>query len=523
MRISIMNDETRSVIPHHTSVARRPPYVRGNTMTSKIVSRMPSTLDTDDAHPYRTNAWKPNFTEFDASDMQVEGTIPTDLAGVYLRNTENPVHEAIGRYHPFDGDGMLHSINFADGTATYRNRFVRTEGLDAENAAGHALWAGLAESPQRSLRTDGWGARTRMKDASSTDVVVHAGVAKTSFYQCGDLYRHDPVSLANLGRESWGGRFPVEGVSAHTKVDERTGEMLFFNYSTEAPFMHYGVVDAGNELVHYTPITFPGPRLPHDMAFTENYAILNDCPMFWDQRLLERDVYAVRYHPDMPTRFAIVPRRGGDADVRWFDASPTYVLHWINAFEDGDDIVLDGFHQSDPNPASSPDDTAFEQMFRFLDISRLQSHPHRWRFNMRTGQTTEQRLSDRVLEFGTINGGYGGRPYRYTYAVTAKPGWFLFNGLTKFDTHSGVVDEFKFADGVFASEAPMAPRVGSSSEDDGYVVTFTSDLNDDTSHCQIFSAQDIAAGPIAKIRLPERICSGTHSCWAPASQLGDPR
>ncbi len=484
---------------------------------------MSTTLDVDDTHPYRTGAWQPNFTEYDAvydtGDALIQGSIPADLAGVYLRNTENPVHASIGRYHPFDGDGMLHSISFADGRARYSNRFVRTLGLDAENEAGHALWAGLAESPQRSLRNDGWGARARLKDASSTDVVVHAGVAKTSFYQCGDLYRHDPITLADLGRETWAGSFPVEGVSAHTKVDEHTGEMLFFNYSTTSPYMHYGVVDANETLVHYTDIPLPGARLPHDMAFTERYAILNDCPMFWDPRLLERDIYAVRYFPELPTRFGIIPRRGGSGEIRWFEANPTYVLHWINAFEDGDDVVLDGFYQTHPSPASRLDDTEFEQMFRFLDLDRMQSHPYRWRFNMRTGQTTEEQLDDRVLEFGTINGAYGGQAYRYTYAVTAKPGWFLFNGLTKFDTQSGVIDEYRFPDGVFASESPMAPRLGSSAEDDGYVITFTTDMNTDSSECQIFAAQDLAAGPLARLRLPERIASGTHACWAPAAQL----
>ena len=492
-------------------------------MSATVVARMPTTLEPDDDHPYRTGAWQPNFVEydaeFDAADMEVEGTIPADLAGVYLRNTENPVHPSIGRYHPFDGDGMIHAMHFADGRASYRNRFVRTAGLAAENAAGHALWAGLAETPERSIRTDGWGARTRLKDASSTDIVVHAGVAKSSFYQCGDLYRMDPRTLADLGHETWDGRFPAEGISAHTKVDERTGEMLFFNYSTTAPYMHYGVVDATNTLVHYTPVPLPGPRLPHDMAFTEHFAILNDCPMFWDPGLLERGVHAVRYFRDLPTRFAVIPRRGGADDVRWFEADPTYVLHWINAYEDGDEIVLDGFHQTHPSPKSSPDDTLFEQMFRFLDLSRLESHPHRWRFNLRTGATTEERLDDRILEFGMINNAIAGLPHRYSYSVSAKPGWFLFNGVTKLDHHTGAVDEYRFPEGVFASESPMAPRIGANGEDDGYLVTFTTDMNAHRSHCMIFSAQDLHGGPIATIRLPERISSGTHSCWAPATAL----
>jgi len=485
------------------------------------MGRMPSTIDPDDDHPYRTGAWQPNFVEYDADDMHVDGTIPTDLAGVYLRNTENPVHESIGRYHPFDGDGMLHSIRFDAGRASYCNRFVRTAGLDAENQAGHALWAGLAESPQRSLRTDGWGARTRLKDASSTDVVVHAGVAKSSFYQCGDLYRLDPVTLTDLGRETWTdksgtSRFPREGVSAHAKVDPRTGEMLFFNYSTEAPYMHYGVVDSANELVHYTPIPLPGPRLPHDMAFTEKYAILNDCPMFWDPDLLKQDVYAVRYFRDLPTRVAVIPRRGGAEDIRWFEAAPTYVLHWINAFEDGDEVVLDGFFQNQPHPRATPGSTVFEQIFRFVDLAQLQAHPWRWRFNMVTGQCREEQLDERVLEFGMINNSVAGLPYRYAYAVSAKPGWFLFNGISKLDLQTSRVDEYKFPEGVFASETPMAPRIGATSEDDGYLLTFTTDMNTDSSDCQIFAAQDLAAGPIAKVRLPQRISSGTHSCWAPA-------
>jgi len=41
-----------------------------------------------------------------------------------------------------------------------------------------------------------------MKDAPSTDVVVPRGIALSSFYRCGDLHRLDPVTPADLGRES---------------------------------------------------------------------------------------------------------------------------------------------------------------------------------------------------------------------------------------------------------------------------------------------------------------------------------
>ena len=190
----------------------------------EVYGKMLSTLPPGDDHPYRSGAWRPQSVEYDADDLAVQGELPDDLYGVYLRNTENPLHPAIARYHPFDGDGMIHKVSFRDGHVSYRNRFVRTDGLLAEQEAGRSLWAGLAEHPDSAIRKDGWGARGRMKDAASTDVVVHAGVAVASFYQCGDLYRLDPLTLNDLGKATWGGAFPREaGVSAHTKVDDHTG------------------------------------------------------------------------------------------------------------------------------------------------------------------------------------------------------------------------------------------------------------------------------------------------------------
>jgi carotenoid cleavage dioxygenase len=475
---------------------------------------MVSTLPDDDDHPYRTGAWTPNMVEYDATDLEVSGRVPDDLCGVYLRNTENPVHDAIGRYHPFDGDGMLHTMQFANGTAVYRNRFVRTRGLDAENEAGRALWAGILEPASRSER-DGWGARTRMKDASSTDVVVHAGRALTSFYQCGDLYEFDPTTMKQLGTATWDGKFPAWGISAHTKVDENANEMLVFNYATSAPYMHYGVVDASHELVHWTDVPLPGPRLPHDMAFTENYAILNDCPLFWDEEFLAQGLNVPKWHPELPTRFAIVPRRGDAADIRWFEAAPTYVLHWANAYEQGNEIVLDGYFQGQPIPPADGETDRYKRAFRGIDARRMETRMHRWRFDLTTGNTKEEVLSERLMEFPMINGRYSGRRYRYSYNMTTEPGWFLFNGIVKLDMQSGDEEHYAFEPGVFASETAVAPRVGATSEDDGYLVTFVTDVNSDTSECQLFAAHDLAAGPIARLRLPERISSGTHACWAP--------
>lgn len=466
-------------------------------------------------HPYLNGAWTPLHEEVDVAELEVTfGAIPADIDGVYLRNTENQIHQPLGRYHPFDGDGMIHQIAFSGGKASYRNRFVRTRGFQAEQEAQGSLWGGLAD-PVHLAKRPGWGAHGSLKDSSSTDIVVHAGKALSTFYQCGEGYLLDPITLENLGLAPW---VPIDGISAHPKVDERTGELMFFNYSKHAPYLHYGLVDAEGKLQHYQPVPTPGPRLPHDMAFTENFVILNDLPAFWDAKLLERNIHAVRFHEGLPSRFGIVPRKGGE--VRWFDAAPTYVLHWLNAYEDGDEIVLDGYFQEDPTPTPHTNaPPGYEHMMAFLDEHSFKSKLHRWRFNLKDGTTKEERLDERIMEFGMINGQYAGRKYRYGYSTVTKPGWFMFTGFVKTDLETRESTTFMLPEGVYASEAPFAPRQGAKDEDDGYLVSFLIDENRGKSECVLLDAKDITKGPICRIALPHKISSGTHAVWADRSML----
>ena len=489
-------------------------------MTSKLANSFISNLPINDDHPYRTGVWRPQVNEWDAFLEVVEGALPKDLDGMYLRNTENPLHPAIQSYHPFDGDGMLHMVEFRDGKAAYRNRFVRTEGFLAEAALGKSLWAGLLEMPNTAIRADGWGIRGRMKDASSTDVVVHRGEALTSFYFCGDLYRIDLSTGNTLGKADWNGQFPQWGVSAHPKADLDTGELLFFSYSKEEPYLRYGSLDSAGTLQHTVDVPLPGPRLPHDMAFTENYVILNDFPLYWKPDMLQMDVHMPHFDRNLPSRFAIIPRTG-TGSIIWFEAAPTYVLHFVNAYEEGDEIILDGFFQRCPKPSAKGAQSIEEAAFRSLALDHMQTVLHRWRFNLKTGRTTEHDLSERYTEFGRMNPHFQKKENRYVYAATGVPGKFIFDGLVKHDLKTGTEEKLSFGAGVFGSETIMAPRPNATAEDDGYLVTFTMDLNEDCSYCVIFDAAQPSAGPVCKLRLPERICSGTHATWASREELAD--
>jgi carotenoid cleavage dioxygenase-like enzyme len=100
-------------------------------------------------------------------------------------------------------------------------------------------------------------------------------------------------------------------------------------------------------------------------------------------------------------------------------------LHWTNACESGDEIIVEGFFQGCPEPPSAGPSGPKVRMFRFLAQDIMQIRLHRWRMNPVTGATSEEDLSDLYTEFGTIHNGFGERPYRYNYAATNEPGWFV--------------------------------------------------------------------------------------------------
>ena len=88
--------------------------------------------------------FSPVHEEHDAEDMEVMGTIPIDLQGHFLRVGPNPVHVfSEEAYHTFDGDGMIHAIEFRDGKARYRNRFIENEGFKLEQERGDWVYKGM--------------------------------------------------------------------------------------------------------------------------------------------------------------------------------------------------------------------------------------------------------------------------------------------------------------------------------------------------------------------------------------------
>jgi carotenoid cleavage dioxygenase len=474
--------------------------------------------DLNVTNPYLNGPYAPVEREFDADcDLEVTGELPRDLHGMYVRNGPNPRYRPTGKYHWFDGDGMLHAIRFEDGRARYCNRWVRTEHLADEDAAGKALWTGLLHSVAKNPR------KSPYKDSANTDVVVFGGELLTTWYICGLPYRVDPSTLETRGVHAFGQDRPRR-ISAHAKVDPVTGELIYFSYGM-APKISYSVVSAGGELAHDIDIPLPGPRLPHDMAITENYSILMDLPLFFTEQAVRQGRWRVSFRRDIPARFAVIPRRGGADDVRWFEADPCYIYHTVNAWEEGNEVVMIACKVLEPLPAPEYERDGF--WAHMMANLRVRARLVRWRFNLDTGATLEEPIDDRSSEFPTMNMSRLGRRTRYAYnmSIPDTP-TLLLDGLIKYDTDTGKAESHDFGPGRHGSEAVFAPRSGSGAsapieqtEDDGYVLTMVSDAREGRSEVLVYDARAVSAGPMVRVRLPQRVPLGFHACWMPGGQL----
>ncbi len=460
-------------------------------------------------NPYIEGPYAPIFNEIEAHDLEVIGEIPKDLNGVYVRNGPNPRYPTKGRHHWFDGDGMLHAVHFEDGRASYRNRYIHTDAYQRETEAGDGLWYGLMEPAIHNPRD------MPIKDTANTDLIYHNGQLLALWYLAGQPYALDPRTLETIGPETFNGKLEIN-VSAHAKVDYQTGEAFFFDQSFAPPYLSYGVADANGELVHAVPIEVPGPRQPHDMAITENHAILMDLSLFADPEALRAGRYKVSFHEDIPSRFGVIPRRGGPDEIRWFDALPCYIYHVVNAWEEGEEVILVGCRVKNPEPEGRFPGT----LGRMLAFLRLDAQLYEWRFNMRTGQTKERALCGDNTEFPTIDARRTGRKSRYSFNVhLSDDPTLFFDGIFKYDLENDTRQEHWFGEGRVGSEAPLAPRPGATEEDDGYLVSFVHDLREDRSEVVILDASDLEAPPIGRVLLPQRVPLGFHAVWVPQEDL----
>jgi carotenoid cleavage dioxygenase-like enzyme len=268
--------------------------------------------ETDTQTPfYMRGNYAPVADEVEAFDLDVVGTIPTELSGRFFRNGANPP-DGVVPSHWFDGDGMLHGIRLSDGKAEwYRNRWIRTK-----------LLAGGERMNPETFEFDLTAGR------ANTHVMRHAG--RIMALEEASLPTEISPELETLGSIDFGGKLATP-CTAHPHVCAETGEMHFFGYQlVTAPFVTYHVADRAGQIIHSQPVDIPNPVMMHDFALSRNHAIFLDLPVVFDLDVaLSGGGMPFCWRPDAGSRIGLVDRRnigtGAPVEPRWFEIDSCYV------------------------------------------------------------------------------------------------------------------------------------------------------------------------------------------------------
>jgi carotenoid cleavage dioxygenase len=434
---------------------------------------------------YLRDVHAPVTEELEAFDLPIEGALPPELDGLFLRNGPNPLRGDPG--HWFLGDGMLHGVDLSGGRANwYRNRFVQTRALRGEaryiDEEGHVdFHAGLA----------------------NTHVIEHADRI-LALVENGLPWEVDR-QLGTVGVYDFGGK--LDGpMTAHPKICPKTGEMHFFGYHFAPPYLVYHRADARGRLVESRPIEIPRPVMMHDFAITENHVIFMDLPVVFCPESIEKGGMPYQWDDDAGARLGFLRRGTAGADsqgaVTWLEIAPGFIFHPMNAYSEGDRITLDAARY----------DELWRQDSNRFGIARL----HRYEIDLGEKRVREERLDDLGVEFPRVPESLTGRRHRIGYGVwshgdVGSDG----RGLVRYDLENGARDLYDGSGQHVPSEALFVPGSGAAGEGDGWLMAYFYDRARGTSFLSVFDASRLSNGPVARVELPARVPLGFHGSWIP--------
>ncbi len=424
--------------------------------------------------------------------LPTSGAIPPDLEGTLLRNGPNPVvlPERDDEYHWLRGDGMIHAITFADGTAAgYRNRWVRTRALAAK----------VATQPPK-------GPAEPIDGPANAHVVRFAG-RTLALAESGFPHALSP-DLERARVEDFDGQL-ASPMTAHPKLDPETGELHFFGVDVFGPpFLRYHVADPEGRLTRTEEIELPRATMMHDFAVTATRVVFLDLPVVFDLDLAAKGrPLPYRWMPEAGARIGVMDRAARDPRVRWVGMDPSYVFHVLNAYDDGDSVVLDvlRYERAFDTPPGGP------------ISSRLPSLT-RWRVDLGADRVSEELLDDAPAEFPRIDDAVSGRRHRYGYCTllgerAVEPS---FGGLVKYDFGRDETTRFEPDPGRAAGEPVFVRSAEARNEDEGWVLSVVYDAARDASDLIVLDATSFAGPPVATVELPARVPFGNHGSWLPA-------
>jgi all-trans-8'-apo-beta-carotenal 15,15'-oxygenase len=473
--------------------------------------------------------------EFDYWIDNITGQVPADLQGTLFRNGPGLLEiGGIPLRHPFDGDGMVCAFSFTpDGRVRFRNRYVRTEGYLAEQAAGKILYRGVFGT----AKPGGWLANLfdlRIKNIANTQVLFWGGQL-LAMWEAARPYHLDPSNLATLGEADLGGALaPGAAFSAHPRiVPGQNGELTrLVNFGIRVALgttLTIYELDVAGQIVEQFEYGLPGFAFIHDFVVTPHYCIFFQNPVDFNPLPflfgLRGPGECLNFQPKQPTRIWVIPRHNQGTPI-CLETDACFVFHHANAYEDtqGEDdlnIVIDSICYN-KFPTLAPEETYRQVDFASLPAGQL------WRFhlNLSGRQVKRETITERCCEFPTLHPAYVSQPYQQLYMAVAAntEGNAPLQNILHLDLKTGEQKQWSAAPKGFVGEPVFVPkglRLGdhacqqTGNETDGWLLTLVYDAAHNRSDLVILDAAALDCGPIARLHLRHPVPYGLHGSFTP--------
>ena len=447
--------------------------------------------------------------ELELDALAVEGEVPTWLHGSLLRT--GPAKWDVGPRtlnHWFDGLAMLHRFSLDEGRVSYANRFLHTRAWRAAQERGQIAYSEFATDPCRSL----FQRVTAMFTPSLTDNanvnLVKLGERFIAMTETPIPVQFDHGTLEAAGVAY---RAPGELTTAHPHLDRQTGGML--NYAAKLGprnsyrFFRLAPGTDRPEVIARRPVR--EPAYVHSFGLTARWLVLAEFPLVVNPLRLALSgrpyIENYRWKPELGTRFHLFDRRTGE-HVGPFETDARFAFHHVNAYEVGDELVVD--------ISTYPDATIVEDLYlERLRAGKPVSSAHLERFHLspESGRVTSERLVDEPFELARINyGRCNERPYRYAWGVGGGRGTGWIDRIVKVDVVERRTTLWE-QDGCFPGEPVFVAAPDAASEDDGVLLSVVLGP-EGTSFLLVLDAETLEE--LGRAAVPHHIPFGFHGQFA---------
>ena len=447
--------------------------------------------------------------------LTVEGRLPDALRGTLYRN--GPARHEIGdfRYrHWFDGDGMVHGWRLGDDGVTHRARMVQTSKYLAERDAGRPLFPGFGTAVPD-------GRRATSPDAVNVAniSVLPRGDELWALWEAGSPWRLDPETLETRGVQTFSAQTRGLPFSAHPRVAP-DGTVWNFGYASGARRLVFWRIDPDGRVGRVTTLPVDATGMPHDFVVTERHLVLLIPPLHFDREAAAAGTFldAHVWRPELPTRVLVMELADLETHF-WTELPAQWVFHYGNAFEDADGVIrFDGASAADPAMMYG----SFRAVMRGeeMDPTEPDARPVLFRIDTRTRTASQQYLAEDGLhsEFPAVDPRVATRRHRWITTLTARAGDRAVHGsqttVSRLDLDSGRLSGYRYPDEEIPEEHLFVPDPARSDEHAGWLVGTSLDWRARRTHLNVFRADAVADGPVARATLPELLPLGLHGRFA---------